>query len=78
MSKTLTEALNELLSGLWKSGTVTIGNMNKTLADELPSKAAIYFLPYVVSTISLKRQEENCLYSAEYTLTEAKEQKKGA
>ena len=77
-SKTLSTALNELLCGLWKDKTVCIGNMNKTLAEELPRKAAVYFLPHKVSIISLKRQEENCLYSAEYTLIEAKKQKKGA
>lgn len=77
-SKTLSTALNELLSGLWKSETVSICNMNKILAEELPRKAEVYFLPHKVSITSLKRQEENCLYSAEYTLVDAKEQKKGA
>lgn len=77
-SKTLSTALNELLSGLWKSDTVSIGDMNKILAEELPRKAEVYFLPHTVSTISLKRQEKNGLYSAEYTLVDAKEQKKGA
>lgn len=67
-SKTLTQALSELINGLKESDCVTITNLAKQLAETLPYHYKVYLLPKKKLKFSLKRQSASSLYTATYTL----------
>ena len=82
-SKTLKEALDELLEKLEQSDTAIITDLAKQLAENLPLNYKIYLFPGKKLSVSIARQKLSYLYSATYTLVNDEEeqrrkQKKGA
>ncbi len=77
-SKTLTEAINEVLENLTTSHTFTISNLSKQLAESLNFNCDVY-LPRNKSLrkISITKQSSN-LYSATYSLVDDESKKKRA
>lgn len=70
-SKTVTEAVSEVLEKLKTSDTITISNLPKQLAEGLNFNCKVY-LPKgkILRRTSLVRQAPDYLYSATYTLVD--------
>lgn len=76
-SKTLTEAVNEVLVKLETSETFTISDLSKHLADSLNFNCKVY-LPKgkALRKTSIDRQAPSYLYSATYTLVDHEEEQR--
>lgn len=78
-SKTLSQALAELIEQLEVSNSATISNLAKSLAENLPRNYSPYLFPGKKLTFSAEKQKINGLYSATYVLVDDLEtQRKGA
>ena len=69
-SKTLSQALAELIEQLEVSNSATISNLAKSLAENLPHNYSTYLFPGKKLTFSVENQKINGLYSATYMLVD--------